>query len=208
MNGRSGSSAMKPMNRKFFLSFALLATLAFPAFAQDASTSAPNPIEHVIAPLDQIGQIVVAEPNLANAQAATDCNIDPRAVQASISKILSDEKLPVIGAGVVGETDLLRVVVRPDIATLKEGVINCASYVSLRLESDSTVALPPLTEKKSVAAVMWQRGGLILTPVSDHPAGLRNAFEILARSLVKQYRLDNPDAVVPTAADPLAGIRK
>lgn len=200
------------MNRLFAATL-LIAAALLPASAMAqisvGTTAGQTQMDRIIPALAKVGQFTVVEPSLANAQASADCSLDIKAMQAGIEKILTDEKLPVVAAGVgLDRTELLRVTVRPDIATLKDGVVNCVSYVSLKAEVSSNIALPPLTEKKTLTPALWTRGGLILTPVIDHPAGVNNAFGILARGLVKQYRLDNPDAVVPVTADPLAGLKK
>lgn len=171
---------------------------------------ASGTFDRVVPPLAQINQILVAEPNVSDSKVVADCNLNVKQIQQDIIKVLSTEKLPVTLNQNALRADQVTLTLKPEIATLKDGVVNCISYVGLKAESLYTLQLPPLTERKSVNVSLWNRGGLILTPVIDHPAGVTNAFNILSNVFVKQYRLDNPATVAPTPQNfnSLGGIRK
>lgn len=150
--------------------------------------------------LSKLAKIVVVEPSVSDAAIATDCRIDVKAIQNSIIALAAAEKLPVITAANSAEmmrTDIFRATLKPEIATLRDGVVNCVSWVSLRVEGQYTLALAPVTDMKNITVTFWQRGGLIMTPVIDHDKGVGNGFSILVKALAKQYALDNP-ALLPS----------
>lgn len=168
-------------------------------------------LERVIPALAKVSQIVIAEPSVTDPKVADDCHIDIKAVQVNLGKILATENMPVVISQTALRTDLPSVTLKPQIATLKDGVVNCISWVELKAESQATLALPPLMERKTVNVPLWNRGGLILTPVIDHSQGINNAFTILVRAFIKQYKLDNPDrniGVAPSRLNDLNSLRK
>lgn len=196
MNATSVRNVMKKTTSKSLLAAAsLFVLLASPA------AQAQN---RLLAPLSGVAQIVVVEPLINDQQIAADCRINIKEVQKYITDYLNRENLPVIlveNSAEMVRTDLFRLTIRPEIATLKDGVVNCVSWVGLKAESQHTVRLPPLPDRKTVTVSYWNRGGLVLTPIVDHAQGIQNAYTIVMRNFVKQYRVDNPGQNAPDAVE-------
>ncbi|MGE3769727.1 MAG: hypothetical protein AB7G06_02115 [Bdellovibrionales bacterium] len=177
-------------SKSFLTGLAVAVLMAAPAMAQN----------RVLPPLAQVGQLVVAEPLLSDTKVASDCGIDIKKIQQFISNYLTREGLPVIpvaDSAQMVRTDVFRLTLRPEIATLKDGVVSCVSWASLKAESQHTVRLPPVVDRKTVTVAYWNRGGLVMTPLVDHMTGMQNAYTILMRSFVQEYRIDNPGGTVP-----------
>jgi hypothetical protein len=189
---------MKMMNSKKQLTCATLALLV----ALWPTTSIAQ--NRLIAPLAGVGQVVVVEPLVNDVKVATDCRIDIKEVQKNIADYMQREGMPVItveNSADMVRTDMFRLTVRPEIATLKDGVVSCVSWVGLKAESQHTLRLPPLPDRKTVTVSYWSRGGLVMTPIVDHAIGVQNAYTILMRNFVKQYRIDNPGLTSPLAVE-------
>lgn len=189
---------MKMMNFKKQLACAVFALLA------GLSPSDGHAQNRLIAPLAGVGQVVVVEPLVNDVKIATDCRIDIKEVQKNIADYMQREGLPVItveNSADMVRTDMFRLTVRPEIATLKDGVVSCVSWVGLKAESQHTLRLPPLPDRKTVTVSYWNRGGLVMTPIVDHAIGVQNAYTILMRNFVKQYRVDNPGLNSPLAVE-------
>jgi hypothetical protein len=173
--------------------FTLVATIFFLpslAYAQN----------RILPPLAEIGQIVVAEPLLSDSKVAETCGIDIKQIQKFIGDYLAKEGLPVVpvnDSAQMVRTDVFRLNIRPEIATLKDGVVSCVSWTGLKAESQHTVRLPPVVDRKTVTVSYWNRGGLVMTPLVDHMTGIQNAYTILLRGFVQQYRIENPGAGIP-----------
>jgi hypothetical protein len=175
----------------------VLALAATPAMAQQQS--------RILPPLAGVGQIVVYEPILSDAKVAKECGIDLLKAQEFIVNYLAKEGLPVIStanaAQQMGQTDVFRLMIKPEIATLKDGVVSCVSWVGLKAESQHTLRLPPIVDRKVVNVSYWNRGGLVMTPLVDHMTGLQNAYTILLNGFVQQYRVDNPGSALPVTKE-------
>lgn len=196
MNVTSARNVMKKTTSKALLAAASL-------FALLASPSAEAQ-SRLLPPLAGVAQIVVVEPLINDTKIAADCRINIKEVQKYISDYLGRENLPVIpveNSAEMVRTDLFRLTIRPEIATLKDGVVSCVSWVGLKAESQHTVRLPPLPDRKTVTVSYWNRGGLVMTPIVDHAVGIQNAYTIVLRNFVKQYRVDNPGQNAPDAVE-------
>jgi len=192
MNAMNVRNVMKKTNSKFLLALGLLLASSGAAMAQ-----APS---RIVPPLAEVGQIVVVEPLLSDHKVAKDCGIDIAKVQTYITQYLSKEGLPVVATEDNTQTsgsDIFRLLLKPEIATLKDGVVSCVSWVGIKAESQHTLRLPPVVDRKIVNVSYWSRGGLVMTPMVDHMTGLQNAYAILLNGFVQQYRIDNPGASIP-----------
>jgi hypothetical protein len=180
--------------------------LSVPCLLSPVPSYAQN---RILPPLAQVGQVVVAEPLLSDAAVATECGIDLKKIQSFIADYLTKEGLPVIAVADSAQmvrTDVFRLNLKPEIATLKDGVVSCVSWVGIKAESQHTLRLPPIVDRKTVSVSYWNRGGLVMTPLVDHMTGLQNAYTILLRGLVQQYRIDNPGAALPSKIDEAAPV--
>lgn len=188
---------MKKMNFKLY-------ALTVAALCLTLASSGAMAQNRLVAPLSGVGQIVVVEPLINDVKIATDCRIDVKQVQKDITDYMTREGMPVVAIADSAEmvrTDLFRLTIRPEIATLKDGVVSCVSWVGLKAESQHTLRLLPLPDRKTVTVSYWNRGGLVMTPIVDHAVGVQNAYTILLRGFVKQYRVDNPGLNAPLAVE-------
>lgn len=183
------------MNFKGFCRLVGITVLVFASAVPTASAQSK-----LVSPLSGIGQIVVNEPLTNDANIARDCRVDVKEIQKNIADFMAREGLPVItveNSAEMVRTDVFRLTIKPEVATLKDGVISCVSWVALKAESQHTVRLPPLPDRKTVTVSYWSRGGLVMTPIVDHAIGIQNAYLLLLRNFVKQYRIENPGQAAP-----------
>lgn len=188
----------KALPKTLLLTSALVLAAVLPAASPAVAQN------RLVPPMAGIGQIVVVEPLINDTAIANTCKVDIKEIQKYIAGYLGRENLPVIAVESSAEmvrTDVFRLTIKPEIATLKDGVVSCVSWVGLKAESQHTVRLPPLADRKTVTVSYWNRGGLVMTPIVDHAVGLQNAYTILLRNLVRQYRIDNPGENAPDAVE-------
>lgn len=184
-------------------STALAATAAQPGSNYTTGGLVANPAGRLQAPLAGLRQLTVAEPNIIDTKNATDCKLDAATLRQSLVAALTAEGLP-LSADTNAAPD--RFIIKPEIATLKDGVVNCVSWVSLSIEQQRVLTDAGLPDsQKALAIEYWRRGALILTPVVDHATGASDVLQRLAHVLARQWRIDNPAAggiQAPAAATP------
>lgn len=216
MSARNVRSVTKRMNktRAFILSAALLLGFAATAMAQDADASSSK-LDRLVAPLSGATQFILAEPALIDTRNATDCKLDQKAIKQKLQAALLAEKLSLMPDNAVARPDLVRLTLKPEIATLKDGVVNCVSWVALSAQTQNALKLAPNADRKSVEIVYWTRGALIMTPIIDHATGVDDVFSKLARVLARQWRIDNPSQnaadkndTQPSATAPLENLKR
>ncbi len=201
MSGKSARSAMKRMNKHYQLCLVLAALLvaASAATAQQMSDIGPSilppvvsKLERVVAPLNGVSSLATAEPTMIDARNAADCKLDAKVLREKLTAALVAEHLPLTVDTAPPRPDLLRLILKPQIATLKDGVVNCVSWVSLSAVLQDTLKIAPSSDRKPVTVTYWTRGALIMTPVVDHANGVNDVIEKLAHVLARQWRIDNP----------------
>ena len=199
--GRSVIAALFGIAVPFISAVSLAAA---PAGADD--TAAASRLERLVAPLNGVSSLTVAEPAMVDMRNAFDCKLDSKLLRQKLSAALQAEKLPLTPDNAAPRPDLMRLTLKPEVATLKDGVVNCVSWVSLAAQTQETLKLPPSPDRKPVSITYWTRGALIMTPVVDHATGVADVYEKLARVLARQWRIDNPASStdMPAASVPPA----
>ena len=192
-------------------SFSLLLTALFVSTAAYSQTPDVGALDSAVPALAGAAQLQQVDANLVDARNAADCQLDAKTLGKVVMDSLKGQGLPVVDSAATPRPDLLRVTLRPEIATLKDGAVNCISWVALRAEVSQSVRLPPSAGLHPATVTLWSRGALILTPVLDHAKGVAHGLDLLAGLLARQWKLDNPALVTtptPVTADPLLGLKK
>ncbi len=177
------------------LFFVLTCVLATPAFAASNGTAG---MVGAAPAMSGVGEMLIQAPRLGGTSSTANtsaCAVGRGEVEASLYKILKNYGLPVVQAmkAMPQRLDVARVNVLPEIVTAaSQDTSECSAWVSLTIQTDSTVTVPPITTPRNVIVTYWRGGLLVSGSATANSRAVVDALDKLARQLVQQYKLDQP----------------
>lgn len=177
------------------LFFAIACLTAAPALAASNGTAG---MLGAAPAMSGVGEMMLQTPHLGGSSATANtsaCAVGRGEIETSLYKILKNYGLPVVQAmkAMPQRLDVARVNVLPEIVTAaSQDTSECSAWVSLTIQTDSTVTVPPIATPRNIIVTYWRGGLLVSGNATANSRAVIDALDKLARQLVQQYKLDQP----------------
>lgn len=180
---------------------ALLALFALgfsPAPVLAAATNGTAGMEGAAPALSGVGEMVLQTARVggSSSTATTNaCAVGRGEIETLLFKILKNYGLPVVQAmkAMPQRLDVARVNIVPEIVTASSSDGGeCTAWISISVQTDSTVTVPPIPTPRNVLVTYWRGGLLVNGSATANARAVSDALDKLARQLTQQYKLDQP----------------
>jgi hypothetical protein len=83
--------------------------------------------------------------------------------------------------------DVVKVVMEPTIITMQDVVINCISWIQLKVTVDYTFRVPPLMYRRKMPLLLWHDGMMVASAKSTHNGAVVNGFSDLGTRFLNAW---------------------
>lgn len=144
-----------------------------------------------------IGQVVVNAPVFHDFAAAQTCRLSEEGVQSIFDKAFAGTRFPAVSPteGRVMKDGAARASLVTEIHSHVDEILGCVSWISLSVESQVVLSIPPIMAPRNVTVVYWRSAAKAFSGQSVHTEKIEEVLGQMAERLARQYEFSQPAAL-------------
>ncbi len=129
----------------------------------------------------------------ASDEVVNNCGMKQDMIFQFFTQRLQDAGVPIVSVDQAARLipDVVTVEAEPSITSMQDLVINCISYVQLRVKIEMTFRVPPMMYRRTVPLLLWNDGVMVSSAKSTHNGALISAFIAMADRFRKIWNEQN-----------------
>lgn len=169
-------------------------TVAASAFVLSFAVSDCRAEEASLPAMSGITELLVQYTRFGNPKASDECGISNGEMDASLIKSIKSFGVPAISAieAKPKTENMPRIEILPEIITAKNTGNDCTSWISLTVQTQNSLRIPPINMNRNVLVVYWRGGLIVNSDKAAHARSINEAWDKISNLFSIQYKNDQP----------------